>query len=71
MNIPDYTEFTCTNLMVKLKIYTKKMGQSEKLEFFSTREQYENIRKPFSKNPYSLHGNKIEDNKYHIIIKKY
>ena len=71
MKIPDFTEFTCTNLMIKLKIITKRMTQPDQMEFYSTREQFENIKKPFSKNPYSLQGNKIEDNKYHVIIQKF
>ena len=71
MEIPDFTELTCTNLMVKLKILTKRMIQNEQIEFFSSREQFDNIKKPFSKNHYSLEGNKIEDNKYHVIIKRF
>lgn len=70
VKIPDYTELTCTNLMIKLKIITKKMIQAEQVEFYSTREQFDNIKKPFSKNHYSLLGNKTEENKYHAIIKK-
>jgi len=71
MKIPDFTELTCTNLMVKLKIITKRMIQNEKLEFYSSREQFDNIKKPFSKNNFSLEGNKIDDNKYHVIIKRH
>jgi len=68
--IPDFTDLTCTNLMLKLKILLKRKKSGEILEFYSNREQYDNIRKPFSKKSYSFNGEKVEDNKYHISILK-
>jgi TusA-related sulfurtransferase len=68
--IPDYTELTCTNLMLKLKIKLKKLKEDETLEFYSNREQFDNIRKPFSKDGYILQNHQVDDNKYHISIVK-
>jgi len=68
--IPDYTELTCTNLMLKLKINLNKLDKGDVLEFYSNREQFDNIRKPFSKDEYRLTGDQVDDNKYHISILK-
>ncbi|MFX1312601.1 MAG: hypothetical protein ACFFHD_08325 [Promethearchaeota archaeon] len=68
--IPDYTDLTCTNLMLKLKILLKSKESGKILEFYSNREQYDNIKKPFSKKSYWFNGEKIGDNKYHISILK-
>lgn len=68
--IPDYTELTCTNLMLKLKIRLKKLSNGSSIEFYSTREQYDNIRKPFSKDPYKMESGKVGKNKYYIKMSK-
>jgi len=68
--VPDYTELTCTNLMLKLKIRLKKLSSGDSIEFYSNREQYDNIRKPFSKDPYSMENEKVGKNKYYIKISK-
>lgn len=68
--IPDYTTLTCTNLMIKLKILLKKLPSGEKIRFYSNREQYDNIKKPFNKNPYHFQGEQIGDNQYLVIILK-
>ncbi|TXT62276.1 MAG: hypothetical protein BAJALOKI3v1_630013 [Promethearchaeota archaeon] len=68
--IPNYVDLTCTNLMLKLKINLKKLGEGKVLEFYSNREQFDNIKKPFSKNGYQIEANQVDDNKYHIRIGK-
>ncbi|MFX0070317.1 MAG: hypothetical protein ACFFAO_04425 [Candidatus Hermodarchaeota archaeon] len=67
---PDYSELTCTNLMIKLKILLKKLTHGDAIRFFSNREQYDNIKKPFSKNPYEFEAQKVDHNKYFIEILK-
>ena len=69
-NILDYTNLSCTNLMIKLKILVKKLPTGSSLHFYSTREQHENIKQPFSKKNFSFNSRFIEDNKYHIEIMK-
>lgn len=68
--IRDFTHHTCTNLMLKLKILFKKLKSGDTLHFYSNREQHDNIQKPFSKPPFSLAADKVDDNKYHIKIMK-
>ena len=68
--INDFTNFTCTNLMLKLKILLKKLRTGDFLHFYSTREQHDNIQKPFSKPPFSLNVDKVENNKYYVRIEK-
>ncbi len=69
-NIPDFSHLTCTNLMIKLKMNLKKLSPGANLEFFSNREQFDNIKNFFSKPPYRLNSKIIESNKYHISIFK-
>ena len=40
------------------------------LHFYSTREQHDNIQKPFSKPPFSLSADIVDENKYYNKIKK-
>jgi len=68
--IPNYIDLTCTNLMLKLKINLKKLNKGESLEFYSNREQFDNIKNPFSKNGYRVEGNQVDHNKYYISILK-
>lgn len=70
LEIHDFTDLTCTNLMIKLKILLKKLISGEKLIFYSTREQYDNIKKPFRKDPYNLQGEQVGDNRYLVNILK-
>ena len=69
-DIADYTNLTCTNLMIKLKILLKKLSNEDTLNFYATREQFDNIRKPFTKNPYRFQGEQVGDNRYYISICK-
>ena len=69
--IADFTALTCTNLMIRLKISLKKMDSGNALQFYSTREQLDNILKPFSKKPYKFSSEKIGDNYYLITISKH
>jgi len=56
--------------MIKLKILLKRMNKGDDLTFYSNREQYDNIKKPFSKKSYQFESTKLEDNKYLISISK-
>lgn len=49
MLIQDFTDLTCTNLMLKLKILIKKLKPGESLEFFTTREGATNVVSTFQK----------------------
>ena len=69
-NTPDFSHLTCTNLMIKLKINLKKLSQGANFEFFSNREQFDNIKNHFAKPPYNFKSRKLDDNKYYISILK-
>ncbi|MFW9928574.1 MAG: hypothetical protein ACFFD1_04210 [Candidatus Thorarchaeota archaeon] len=68
--IPDYTNLTCTNLMIKLKILLKKLPSGEKIYFYTNREQFDNIKKLFNKKTYHFQGEQIADNQYLVKILK-
>ena len=70
IEIPDYTNLTCTNLMIKLKILLKKLPSGEKIYFYSIREQFDNIKKPFNKDPFHFKGEQMGDNQYLVKILK-
>lgn len=69
-NIPDFSNLTCTNFMIKLKINLKKLSNKEIFEFFTNREQNDNIKNHFSKPPYVFDSKKIDNNIYYNAIKK-
>lgn len=68
--ILDYTDLTCTNLMIKLKIHLKNLSNSYIFQFYANREQVDNIKKPFSKKSYSFEAIKVSNNKFHCKITK-
>lgn len=69
-NIPDFTEMTCTNLMIKLRVMLKKLPENQTIEVMVTREQHDNINEPFSKKPFQYSANLISENRYHAKITK-
>lgn len=69
-NIQDFTEMTCTNLMIKLRVMLKKLPQNQTIEVMITREQHDNIHEPFSKKPFQYSAILISDNRYHAKITK-
>ena len=66
----DYRDLTCTNLMLKLKIKTKKMNIGEEFFFHSNREQWDNIQKPFSNKKFKMRYQKLEPNNFLVGIQK-
>ncbi len=66
----DFTDLTCTNLMIKLKILLKKLAPGETLSFFATREQVDNTCAPFSSNGYQVVWDQEAENRYLVRIGK-
>ncbi len=66
----DFTELTCTNLMIKLKILLNRLPQGAAIAFFATREQVDNTCIPFSGQGYSVHYNQDAENRYMVRIGK-
>lgn len=67
--VRDFTRETCTNLMIRLKILTKRMPPGSALEFFTTREGHANVRDAFRRK-FELHSEQCEPNKFFIRLGK-
>ena len=66
--VADYTAFTCTNFMIKLKLRLKELRDGETFRIYSTREQLQNLPKKFFKPPLHLATDPVEPNKYLLTI---
>jgi TusA-related sulfurtransferase len=66
----DFTDLTCTNLMIKLKILLKKLAAGEELIFFATREQVDNTCSQFVSQGYGVKWEQSADNSYLVTMKK-
>jgi TusA-related sulfurtransferase len=66
----DFTDLTCTNLMIKLKILLKKLANGGELKFFATREQVDNTCSQFISQGYDVTWEQSADNSYLVTMKK-
>jgi hypothetical protein len=66
----DFTELTCTNLMIKLKIMLNRLPPGDALAFFATREQVDNTCAPFSGNGFRVAWDQSAENRYMVRIGK-
>lgn len=66
--IDDFTDLTCTNLMIKLKILLKRSQPGQEVRFFATREQVDNTCAPFSRHGYTVEWEKGGENRYEVTI---
>ena len=64
----DFTELTCTNLMIKLKILLNRLPPGEALSFYATREQVDNTCSPFSGQGYCVSWDQAAENQYLVRI---
>ena len=70
VDVNDFTELTCTNLMIKLKIMLNRLPPGDSLAFFATREQVDNTCAPFSCNGYQVAWDQCAENRYRVRIGK-
>ena len=68
--VNDFTDLTCTNLMIKLKILLNKLTPGDTLTFYATREQVDNTCTPFSANGYQVAWDQEAENRYLVRIGK-
>jgi hypothetical protein len=68
--IPDFSNLTCTNLMIRLKILLKKAGPSALVECIVRRDQRDTIDVPFSHSGYDVKIRKLDTNRYRVSLKK-
>jgi hypothetical protein len=64
----DFTELTCTNLMIKLKILLKRTSPGEAVSFIATREQVDNTCTPFTNHGYAVECEQVGENRYNVQI---
>lgn len=68
--IVDFTDLTCTNLMIKLKILLSKQQTGEPLTFFATREQVDNTCSQFASQNYQVHWDQSGMNQFLVQMRK-
>ncbi|MDI9633462.1 MAG: hypothetical protein QFX32_05320 [Methanolinea sp.] len=66
----DFTELTCTNLMITLKILLGKLREGEAVTFYATREQVDNTCSPFSRQGYKVSWDEIAENRFLVKMGK-
>jgi hypothetical protein len=68
--IPDFSNLTCTNLMIRLKMLLKKAGSDAPVECIVRRDQRDTIDVPFSHSGYDVKIRKVDNNLYRVSMKK-
>jgi hypothetical protein len=68
--IPDFSNLTCTNLMIRLKMLLKKSGTDTPVECIVRRDQRDTIDVPFSHSGYDVKIRSLDTNRYRVSLKK-
>lgn len=68
--IPDFSDLTCTNLMIRLKMLLKKAPEDMAVECLVRRDQRDTINVPFSRTGYEVKIRKMDTNRYRVSLKK-
>jgi hypothetical protein len=68
--IPDFSDLTCTNLMIRLKILLKNTPPESAVEIIVRRDQRDTIDVPFSRTGYDVKIRKIDTNLYRVRLQK-
>ncbi len=68
--IPDLSDLTCTNLMIRLKILLKKAPEDSAVECIVRRDQRDTIEVPFSRTGYNVIVHNIGNNRFQVSLKK-
>jgi TusA-related sulfurtransferase len=66
----DFTDLTCTNLTIKLKILLKKMAPGNEISFLATREQVDNTCSQFARQGYGVTWDQTGDNQFLVTMRK-
>jgi hypothetical protein len=69
-SIPDFSDLTCTNLMIRLKMLLKKTPPGKKVECIVRRDQRDTIEVPFSGSGYEVVIRKTDTNRYRVSLTK-
>jgi hypothetical protein len=69
-NIPDFSDLTCTNLMIRLKMLLKKTPSGTPVECYVRRDQKDTVEVPFSRSGYIVEIRKAGTNRYRVSLTK-
>ncbi len=69
-NIPDFSDMTCTNLMIRLKMLLKKTPAGTPVECYVRRDQKDTVEVPFSRSGYDVTIQKADTNRYRVSLTK-
>lgn len=68
--IPDFSDLTCTNLMIRLRMLLKKAPNGIAVECYVRRDQRDTIEVPFSRSGYCVEVHKADTNRYRVSLTK-
>ena len=69
-DIPDFSDLTCTNLMIRLKMLLKKTPHGTPVECYVRRDQKDTVEVPFSRSGYHVKIHKADTNRYRVSLTK-
>ena len=69
-DIPDFSDLTCTNLMIRLKMLLKNTPSDFVVEIIVRRDQRDTIEVPFSRTGYEVKIRKIDTNLFRVTLQK-
>ena len=68
--VPDFSDLTCTNLMIRLKILLKNASPGAPVECIVRRDQRDTIEVPFTRTGYDVRIRKVDTNLYCVQLRK-
>jgi hypothetical protein len=69
-SVPDFSDLTCTNLMIRLRMLLKKTPAGTPVECIVRRDQRDTIDVPFSNSGYDVKIRKVDTNLYRVRLQK-
>jgi hypothetical protein len=68
--IPDFSDLTCTNLMIRLKMLLKNAPPDSVVEIIVRRDQKDTIEIPFSRTGFYVELRPVDPNRYYVKLKE-
>nr|WP_320161857.1 hypothetical protein [uncultured Methanoregula sp.] len=68
--VPDFSDLTCTNLMIRLKMLLKNAAPGSPVECIVRRDQRDTIEVPFTRTGYDVKIRKVDTNLYRVRLQK-
>ena len=69
-DIPDFSDLTCTNLMIRLKMLLKKTPPGVPVACYVRRGQRDTIEVPFARSGYEVKVQKADAHRYRVSLTK-